>query len=159
MTNVQFPSIEDYNDVATKNLFLTEIQNGKTHEEMMNIIWRNSRDNSRTPIKWNAQKHAGFTTAEEPWMKINPNYQEVNMEKAIAEADSLYSYYKKLIELRKEYPVAVYGAYDLVLEDHEHVYAYTRTLEGDALLIVANLFLAETELELPMPLVLSLIHI
>ncbi|MEW9669421.1 alpha-glucosidase [Ammoniphilus sp. 3BR4] len=149
MTNVQFPSIEDYNDVATKNLYRTEMENGKSHREMMSIIWKNSRDNSRTPMQWDQGTHAGFTTASAPWLKVNPNYKEINVQKALQEPDSIYHYYKKLIQLRKLFPVAVYGTYDLILEDHEYIYSYTRTLNNEMLLIITNLSKEEAIFELP----------
>lgn len=149
MTNVQFPSIEDYNDVATKNLYRTEIENGKSHREMMNVIWKNSRDNSRTPMQWDQGTHAGFTTASEPWLKVNPNYKEINVQKALQDPDSIYHYYKKLIQLRKLFPVAVYGTYDLILEDHEYIYSYTRTLNNEMLLIITNLSKKKAIFELP----------
>jgi len=138
MTNVQFPSIDDYNDVASKNLYRTELENGKTHEEIMRVIWKNGRDNSRTPMQWNELDQAGFTTGT-PWLKVNPNYKEINVEKEQKEPDSIYHHYRKLIALRKNNPTAVYGAYDLILPEHKQIYAYTRTLGEDKLLVIANL--------------------
>ncbi|OXS58915.1 glucohydrolase [Cohnella sp. CIP 111063] len=138
MTNVQFPSIDDYNDVASKNLYRTELENGKTHEEIMRVIWKNGRDNSRTPMQWNDLDQAGFTTGT-PWLKVNPNYKAINVEKELEEPDSIYHHYRKLIALRKNNPTAVYGAYDLILPEHKQIYAYTRTLGEDRLLVIANL--------------------
>jgi len=138
MTNVQFPSIDDYNDVASKNLYRTELENGKTHEEIMRVIWKNGRDNSRTPMQWNDLDQAGFTTGT-PWLKVNPNYKAINVEKELKEPDSIYHHYRKLIALRKNNPTAVYGAYDLILPEHKQIYAYTRTLGEDRLLVIANL--------------------
>lgn len=148
MTNVQFDSIEDYNDVAIKNLYRIETENGKSHNEIMQVIWKNGRDNSRTPMQWSAEEQAGFTSGK-PWLKVNPNYKEINVEKEIRDPDSIYHYYKKLIRLRKENPVAVYGAYDLILPRHKHIYAYTRTLGKETLMIITNLFAEETTFNLP----------
>ena len=148
MTNVQFKSIDDYNDVAIKNLYRKEIANGKSHEEVMEIIWKNGRDNSRTPMQWSDKKNAGFTDGT-PWLGINSNYAEINVEQALKDPDSIYHYYKKLIQTRKAHPVLIYGSYDLILEDHDQVYAYTRNLGDEQIVIMANLFPEETKVELP----------
>ncbi|OIJ18439.1 glucohydrolase [Anaerobacillus alkalidiazotrophicus] len=148
MTNVKFNSIEDYNDVAIKNLYKSEIENGKTHEEIMDIIWKNGRDNSRTPMQWNDEENAGFTTGQ-PWLKVNPNYKQINVQQSIEDPNSIYNYYKKLIQLRNEIPALVYGSYELVLEEHEYIYAYTRTLADEIVLILTNLFEEEAEFTLP----------
>jgi alpha-glucosidase len=148
MTNVRFDSIEDYNDVAIKNLYRIETENGTRHEEIMQGIWKNGRDNSRTPMQWNDRENGGFTTGT-PWIKINPNYQEINVAQDVQNPDSIYHHYKRLIRLRKEHPVAVYGTYDLVLEEHARIYAYTRSLDDHKLLVLVNLFDEETVLTLP----------
>lgn len=147
MTNVRFDSIDDYNDVAIKNLYRIERGNGKTHEEVMRVIWKNGRDNSRTPMQWNDQPNAGFTTGK-PWLKVNPNYTLLNVESQLRQPDSIYHYYRKLIELRKSYAVCVYGAYQLIAQDHESVYAYTRTWNDEMLVILVNMFPKATELVL-----------
>ncbi|CAM3361977.1 glycoside hydrolase family 13 protein [Marinicrinis lubricantis] len=148
MTNVAFESIEDYNDVAIKNMYRNEIENGKTHEEIMRVIWKSGRDNSRTPMQWDASANAGFTTGK-PWLKVNPNYKQINVEEAKNHPDSIYHYYKKLIELRKQNEIAVYGTYDLIVPEHEQVYAYTRTLGDEKWVIVCNLFAKEASFKLP----------
>src|SRR5699024_4387157 len=137
--NMQFESIDEYNDVKIKNLYRTEIENGKSHEEVMEIIWKNGRDNSRTPMQWSNKKNAGFTDGT-PWLGINSNYAEINVEQALKDPDSIYHYYKKLIQIRKAHPVLIYGNYDLILEDHDQVYAYTRNLGDEQVVIMANLF-------------------
>ncbi|MBQ4899659.1 alpha-glucosidase [Paenibacillus sp. Marseille-P2973] len=148
MTNVQFPTIEDYNDVSMRNWYNIEKANGKSHEEIMPVIWKNGRDNSRTPMQWDDSDNAGFTTGK-PWFGVNPNYREINAQKAMEDPDSIYQYYKKLIALRKAHPVAVYGTYDLILPEHARVYAYTRTLGREKLLVICNLFAEEAEIKLP----------
>lgn len=147
MTNVQFPTIEDYNDVSMRNWYNIEKANGKSHEEIMPVIWKNGRDNSRTPMQWDDSDNAGFTTGK-PWFGVNPNYREINAQKAMEDPDSIYQYYKKLIALRKAHPVAVYGTYDLILPEHARVYAYTRTLGREKLLVICNLFAEEAEIKL-----------
>ncbi|WP_332696066.1 glycoside hydrolase family 13 protein [Halalkalibacter lacteus] len=148
MTNVKFSSIDDYNDVAIKNLYRNERAEGKSHQEIMEIIWKNGRDNSRTPMQWNDEENAGFTTGT-PWLKMNPNYTDINVEQSIEDSHSIYHYYKKLIQLRKELSVLIYGSYDLVLEEDEKIYAYTRTLDDEVVLVITNLFAEEAKFVLP----------
>lgn len=148
MTNVQFSSIEDYNDVAIKNLYKLETKNGKTHDEVMEIIWKRGRDNSRTPMQWNNEPNAGFTTGN-PWLKVNPNYTDINVHEAIKDPNSIYHYYKKLIQLRKDNPTLVYGAYDIMIETHKEIYAYTRTLENETILVLSNISAKEATFSLP----------
>ncbi len=148
MTNVQFPSIDDYNDVSMRNWYNIEKSNGKSHDEIMPVIWRNGRDNSRTPIPWNDSVNGGFTTGT-PWFGVNPNYKDINVQKSMQDPDSIYHYYKRLITLRKEHPAAIYGTYDLILPKDPNIYAYTRTFNDDKLLVIANLCARETEFILP----------
>ncbi|WP_100331303.1 glycoside hydrolase family 13 protein [Bacillus xiapuensis] len=148
MTNVKFSSIDDYNDVAIKNMYHNGIKAGMSHEELMRIIWKNGRDNSRTPMQWTDGANAGFTTGR-PWLKVNPNCVEINVESALKNADSIYHYYKKLIQLRKENLTLIYGSFELVMAKHSQIFAYTRTLKDETFLIMTNLFAKETEYELP----------
>lgn len=148
MTNVQFDSIDDYNDVAIKNMYKNERAAGKSHDEVMEIIWKNGRDNSRTPMQWNTRENGGFTTGI-PWMKVNPNYKDINVEAELNDPHSIYHYYKKLIELRRGNDTLIYGKYNLLLEAHEHIFAYERTFEGETYLVMSNLFAESTDAELP----------
>ncbi|GAB3049213.1 glycoside hydrolase family 13 protein [Virgibacillus ainsalahensis] len=148
MTNVQFDSIEDYDDVSMKNLYAEERANGKSHEDIMEIIWKNGRDNTRTPMQWSDGENAGFTTGK-PWMKVNPNYKQINVKDAMADPNSIYHYFRKLIQIRKENHLLIYGRYDLVLENHNQIYAYTRTLGDEKMLIMTNLFGEEATFQLP----------
>lgn len=147
MTNVQFDSIEDYNDVAIKNMYHEERENGTSHEEVMEVIWKTGRDNSRTPMQWSSKPQAGFTTGT-PWMKVNPNYSDINVEQNLNDPQSIYHYYKNLIELRKNSSTLIYGHYELVNEEHDYVYAYKRVDENGKYLIMINLFDVETNLTL-----------
>lgn len=147
MTNVQFDSIDDYNDIAIKNLYNEQLGLGKTHKEVMEIIWRTGRDNSRTPMQWSSEPEAGFTTGK-PWMKVNPNYPEVNVEQALRDPDSIYHYYRQLITLRRSSDSLIYGSYDLIAEEHPRVYAYTRTGANQRYLIIVNMFNCDTEFDL-----------
>ncbi|WP_226086250.1 glycoside hydrolase family 13 protein [Mesobacillus sp. S13] len=138
MTNVQFPSIEDYDDVAIKNLYKIRRENGVPHEEIMDFIWATSRDNSRTPMQWSAADNAGFSTGK-PWIGTNPNYKEVNVEDQLQDPGSILHFYKKMIEMKKANEIFTYGTYDLVLEDHSQIYAYTRTMGDKQALVISNL--------------------
>jgi oligo-1,6-glucosidase len=138
MTNVAFESIEDYRDLATLNLFREAVEDkGIDAKVAMSVVHAKSRDNARTPIQWDAGEHAGFTTGT-PWIKVNPNYEEINVTSALADSNSIFHYYKKLIQLRKANPVIVYGTYDLILDSHEEIYAFTRTLDAARLLVILN---------------------
>ncbi len=138
MTNVRFDAIEDYRDVETLNLYRELVDEKKVAPiKVMDMIYRKGRDNARTPMQWNANPQAGFSS-HAPWIKVNPNYTEINVLQAQNEQDSILHYYQKLIQLRKKYPLMVYGAYDLILADHEQIYAFTRTLEDKRLLVILN---------------------
>lgn len=139
MTNVRFPSIEDYDDVGMKNFYRIETGKGRSHEEIMEIIYRRGRDNSRTPMQWNDGHQAGFTEGDSTWMGVNPNYKEINVQKQSGEKDSILSFYRSMIALRKQHPTLIYGRYDLAVAPHDEVYAYTRTDESGQYLILANL--------------------
>ncbi|TYS46877.1 glycoside hydrolase family 13 protein [Bacillus infantis] len=138
MTNVQFPSIDDYDDVAVKNLYKLKTEEGKSHQEIMEIIWASSRDNSRTPMQWDSTANAGFSSGS-PWMKVNSNYTDINVEKQEKDEESILSFYKKMISLKKANEVFTYGQYDLLLEDDKQIYAYTRTSEDDQVIVITNL--------------------
>ncbi|KON86025.1 oligo-1,6-glucosidase [Sporosarcina globispora] len=146
MTNVQFPSIDDYDDVAVKNLYRLKKEEGMSHQDIMDIIWASSRDNSRTPMQWSANKNAGFTTGQ-PWMKVNPNYKEINMEVQSLNQDSILSFYKKMIRLKKDNEVFTYGQYGLLLEEDKQIYAYTRTSDDEVVVVITNLSAKEAAFE------------
>lgn len=147
MTNVQFDSIEDYDDVGMKNMYEIETANGSTHDEIMAYIWKNGRDNSRTPMQWTNEPEAGFTTGK-PWLGVNPNYPDINVEQALNDPDSIYYYYKKMIQMRRTTPALIYGHYELIAKEHDHIYAYLRSYESVVYLVLVNLFNESTELDL-----------
>ncbi|RWZ58896.1 alpha-glucosidase [Halobacillus fulvus] len=138
MTNVAFPSIEDYDDVAAKNLYKKLKDQGTSHDAIMEILWTTSRDNSRTPMQWSSDENAGFTTGS-PWIKINPNFKEINVHDQLLDSGSILNYYKEMIRLKKQYDIFTYGIYDLLMENDPQIYAYTRTLEHQVALVVTNL--------------------
>jgi len=138
MTNVKFRSIEEYRDIETLNYYKEAVEeNGEQPDRIMKEIYTRSRDNARTPVQWDDSEHAGFTTGT-PWISVNPNYKQINVKNARDDNNSVYHYYKKLLELRKQHEVIVYGSYKLLLEDNEEIYAFTRTLGKEQLLIILN---------------------
>ncbi|PRY83158.1 glycoside hydrolase family 13 protein [Alkalibacterium olivapovliticus] len=147
MTNVQFDSIDDYDDVGMINMYNIETKNGSTHDEIMEYIWKNGRDNSRTPMQWSNAPEAGFTTGT-PWFGTNPNYPDINVEQAVNDPDSIYHFYKKMIQMRKTTPVLIYGHYELIADEHETVYAYLRAYEGVEYVVMVNMFNSSTVLDL-----------
>jgi oligo-1,6-glucosidase len=154
MTGVRFDSIEDYNDIAMKNRFIELVRNGQDPVEVLKILQPLSRDNSRTPIQWNDSKNAGFTTGI-PWINVNPNYKQINVEKALLDEDSVFYFYKKLIQLRKKHSVFVYGNYKPILEEREQLYAYLRTYHNESLLFIANFSKNNETVEVPLEINLS----
>jgi oligo-1,6-glucosidase len=155
MTNAQFESIDEYQDIETLNMYREKvIENGEDEQKVMQSIYVKGRDNARTPIQWDPSDHAGFTTGQ-PWLKVNPNYKEINAAQAIADPNSIFHYYRKLIELRKENPIMVYGSYDLILPDHEKIYAYIRKYEDQALLVILNFSGDQPMFDLPSDVIFS----
>ena len=138
MTNYPFQSVKDFNDLESINAYyeLTEKMGWKPSEIFPKIA-NKSRDNARTPMQWDDSPNAGFTTGK-PWLAVNPNYRKINAAEQVARADSVFNYYKKLIELRHKYEIIVYGHYDLQLAEDPELYVYTRELDGKKLLVVCN---------------------
>ena len=138
MTNVHFDSIEDYDDIKCVNLYKSKIENGVDKEAALRLARSISRDNARTPMQWDDSENSGFTKGS-PWLKVNDNYKDINVKAQIKDGDSVLNFYKKMCKLKKENQTLIYGRYDLILEDHEDIYAYTRTLEDDKYIIITNL--------------------
>ena len=136
MTNILLP-LEEHVDLETLNMYEERIALGYDPEEVMASIHARSRDNARTPIQWTAGENAGFTTGT-PWMPVNPNYTEINAEAAMADSNSIFHYYKKLIQLRKTYDVFRSGAFTLLCPEDEKIFAYTRDTEEEHILVVCN---------------------
>lgn len=147
MTNVQFDKVEDYQDVQSTGLYYSKLEQGMSHEDIMEIIWVTARGNSRTPMQWSHEANGGFTTGT-PWLAVNPNYQTINVEAQEEDPDSILNFYKEMIALRKSEDIFVYGTYDLVFEDHQEIYAYTRTLGEKRVLILCNLTNKQTSINL-----------
>ena len=149
MTNVPFRDISDFRDLDSINAYHELVGQGVfTEEAMMRYLRYKSRDNARTPFQWNDEENAGFTTGT-PWIMVNPNYKEINAREQMVRADSVFNYYKKLIRMRKENEIIVYGSYDLLLPDDPELYVYTRTLGDEKLLVICNFYGNTREFELP----------
>ncbi|WP_096202298.1 alpha,alpha-phosphotrehalase [Bacillus sp. FJAT-45350] len=152
MTDPKFDHISEYRDVETLNYYNIMKEKDIPEEEIMEIIKRKSRDNSRTPVQWDNSPQAGFTTGT-PWINVASNYPEVNAEAALNDQDSIFYHYKKLNQLRKDLPLVTHGDYKLLLKEHDQIFAYTRTYEEELLLVVNNFFGIGTMFELPVDLV------
>lgn len=138
MTNVRY-DIADYQDVEILNAYKERLAAGYPEEDVMKSIYAKGRDNARTPMQWDDSANAGFTTGR-PWIKVNDNYKDINAKSQVDDPDSIFNCYRRLIELRKEYPVFVDGEYRLLLEDDESIFAYERKNADQTLLVVCNFF-------------------
>lgn len=138
MTNYPFETIDDFDDVHAKNIYNQELKKGMTKEAVLEMLGRISRDNTRTPMQWDDTKNAGFTTGT-PWLKVNPNYEEINVFVQERKEDSLLNFYKKMIQLKKENLTLTYGTFDLIYPEDKNVFAYTRTLDDEQFIILGNL--------------------
>ena len=137
MTNVKYDDINDYNCCYTVGDYHAMVKSGVSPKEAIDVLAPRSRDNARTPYQWDNSENAGFTTGK-PWLKVNANYKEINLKKDISSENGIYNYYKKLTNLRKEYPSIVYGDLEFLYEGDDNIIAYTRTLNNETLLILAN---------------------
>ena len=138
MTNVAFPSIDDYRDIETLNIYHELVDGrGMAPADAMALIHSRSRDNARTPMQWDDGPNAGFTSGS-PWLQPNPNYRRINVEQALADPHSVLHYYRRLIGLRRDNPILVYGDYRLLLDDHDEIFAYVRSMDDTRLLVVLN---------------------
>lgn len=137
MTNVQFSSIDDYRDVETLNFYRLFLEEGRSEDEIMSLIHTQGRDNVRTPMQWSDTQEAGFTTGK-PWINVNPRYAEINVEAEENNPDSILTFYRKLIQFRKDHPTLTYGSFELLLADHPHLMVYDRKDDRQHYRIVLN---------------------
>ena len=143
MTNVRFPTLADYRDIETTNFHTEAVGHGLPLEEIMASIYAKSRDNARTPIQWSGDlPHGGFTNGAvdvQPWINVNPNYTDINVEQALKDPQSIFYYYQKLVELRRQMPIIVRGKYDILHEENTHIFLYRRyNDQGEELIIACN---------------------
>ena len=149
MTNVYFDKLEDYRDIESINYFEEFTESGlMTPEYMMKCLMLRSRDNARTPMQWDDSKQAGFTDGE-PWIKVNQNYKKINAAQQLEDPDSIFHYYQKLISLRKEKEIIVYGEFEPLYREDEQIFAYTRKGDQEKLLTVCNFSDKNAEVEVP----------
>ena len=147
MTNTVFNSLDDFRDLESINAYRELIESGLfTKDDMFPKIAHKSRDNARTPMPWDASENAGFTTGT-PWLALNPNYKKINVADQLRREDSVFHYYQKLIRLRKENEIIVYGKYELLLPEDENIFAYTRTLGNKKLITVCNFSKSEQKFD------------
>lgn len=149
MTNAYFDKLEDYRDIESINFFTELTEAGlMTPEYMMKCLMLRSRDNARTPMQWDDSAQAGFTDGES-WIKVNPNYKEINAAQQLEDPNSIFHYYQKLIRLRKEKDIIVYGEFEPIYRDDEQIFAYIRRQKQEKLLTVCNFSEKNAEMEIP----------
>ena len=137
MSNIKFDNIDDYKDIMTINWYQLTKAEGGDLDKFMESHKLCARDNARTPVQWDDSENAGFTTGT-PWIKVNPNYVDVNAAAQENDPDSELNYFRKLNQVRKDNLTLIYGAYTLLLAEHTEIYAYTRTLDDDVILVLLN---------------------
>ena len=148
MTNVPLSDISDFRDIESLNHFRDATALGADPEQVLAALRTMGRDNARTPMQWDASAHGGFTTGQ-PWIEANPNHVSINAEESLADPDSVFHHYRRLIALRHDEPVVAHGDFEMLLPDDPAVYAFTRRSLGDVeLLVVANLSGADVEVDL-----------
>ncbi len=148
MTNVRFTDISQYRDIETLNMYKDRLSKNYKQEDIMESIYAKGRDNARTPMQWSNEKNGGFTTGI-PWIGVNSNYKLINAENQVKDPNSIYHYYKKLIKLRKENEVIVYGDFELLLHEDNNIFGYVRTLEDSKIVVLCNFYSNEVEYHLP----------
>ena len=139
MTNVKFEDINEYNDIESLNMYKDRLSKGYTHDEIMESIYAKGRDNARTPMQWDSTENAGFTTGT-PWIAVNKNYNEINAKQCLQDENSIFHHYRKLIDIRKNNDTIIYGDYSLLCPEDKNIFAYTRELNGDKILVVCNFY-------------------
>lgn len=147
MTNVRFSAIRDYRDIETISFYEQKRAEGWPEETIMEYVYRNSRDNARTPMQWDASEGAGFSE-HTPWIGLCPDYTEINACQARQDGNSVFYHYKKLIELRKTKEVLVYGTFQMEYESHPQIFAYTRRYEDEVVLVICNFYQASCSIPL-----------
>lgn len=149
MTNFPFETIDDFDDVAIRRYWRDLVESGMVPgQDFIDIVKQFARDNARTPMQWDAGSQAGFTTGE-PWLAVNPNYTDINAASQVSDTHSVFHHHRNLIELRRNNPTLVHGAFEDIDPDHEQIFAYTRSLGDETLLVLINF--GETGVDYPLP--------
>lgn len=144
MTNRPISNISEADDVESINMYNQRIAQGYREEDVIESINVKGRDNARTPMQWNSNEHAGFTTGE-PWLAVNPNYKHINVEQDLKSKNSIFKTYQQLIQMRKDNPIIVKGSYKLLIAEHPTIFAYEREYEGEKWIIIANISKEEAQ--------------
>ncbi len=137
MPNPVWKSIDEFRDIESLNMYRILCEQGKSPKTALSILQERSRDNSRTPMQWDDSRNAGFTTGT-PWLKVDERYSDINVQKELANPDSIFHHYRKLIALRKDYGIFIEGVFKRLDDGHPEVFAYARTGDGEALVVVSN---------------------
>lgn len=148
MTNAYFQDINQYKDIETLNIYKERIEKGFSHEDIMKSILTKGRDNARTPMQWSEEANGGFTKGT-PWLEANKNHVDINVKKALNDEYSVFYYYKKLVNLRKNNDLIVYGDFELINREDQHVFSYIRKYNNERLLVICNFYGTEAEFKLP----------
>jgi oligo-1,6-glucosidase len=148
MTNFPFTSIDDFQDIESVNYYRHATEAGVDEEHLLAAMRHISRDNARTPMQWDDGPNAGFTTGK-PWLAVNPNHREINAAAQVDDPHSVFSHYQRVIRLRHDLPVVADGDFAMLLPDDDDVYAFTRGLAGDQLLVLGNFSSGTVPVELP----------
>ena len=148
MTNAPFAVIEDFRDIESLNHYREAVRMGAAPDDVLNALRKMGRDNARTPMQWDAGRNAGFTSGT-PWIPANPNHVEINAQDALADPGSVFHHYRRLIDLRHALPVIARGDFTMLLEDDPRVYAFTRALDGEQLLVLGNFSGDAVTIDLP----------
>mgnify|MGYP001940124976 CR=1 FL=1 len=138
MTNMPIKSIDEADDVESINLYHERLEAGYSKDDILESINTKGRDNARTPMQWTNDEHAGFTT-DTPWLKVNPNYETINVEADMTATNSIFKTYQTLIQLRKDNPIVINGKFNLLMPDHPSIFAYTRTLGDEEWIVITNI--------------------
>ncbi len=147
MTNIDFQSIDQYQDISALNGYKVALAKGEDMEQHLRVLNFLSRDNGRTPMQWDRSKHAGFTTGE-PWLPVNDNYDKINVSNQNKDPNSVLNYFRKMTQIRKDNSVLIYGDYQLLGKDHPDIYAYTRKLDSRTVLVLLNFSDKNSSIEL-----------
>ena len=148
MENMEFTSMDQIDDISTIDEYQVALRAGCSEKEALDAASAFSRDNARTPVQWSAEKNAGFSEGE-PWLGVNPNYKEINAKQQLSDPNSIFHYYQKLIALRKEKEIIVYGEFEPLCREDDQIFAYMRKLDEERLLTVCNFSEHVAEMEIP----------
>jgi len=148
MTNIDMPTIEEYVDIDAIGKYKSALAANADMEEFMKVLNYSSRENGRTPMQWDDSENAGFTTGK-PWKRVNENYKDINVAAQDKDPNSVLNHFRKMVKLRNNNKVLVYGDYQLIQEEHPDIYAYTRILDDQKMLVLLNFTDHSSTIKLP----------